>query len=34
MYKKVTNKDRVMSQIEFVINEINFAIETKKGCPR
>lgn len=28
MYKKVTNKDRVMSQIEFVINEINFAIET------
>lgn len=33
MYKKVTNKDRVMSQIEFVINEINFAIETTKDVP-
>lgn len=33
MYRKVTDKDRVLSQIEFVINEMNFAIETTKDVP-
>ena len=30
MYKKTTNKDRVLSQIDFVIGEMKFAIETTK----
>lgn len=33
MYKKVANKDRVLSQIDFVIHEIQFAIETTKDVP-
>ena len=33
MYKKTTNKDRVLSQIDFVIGEIKFAIETTKDVP-
>lgn len=33
MYKKTTNKDRVMSQIDFVIGEMKFAIETTKDVP-
>ena len=28
MYKKTTNKDRVLSQLDFVISEMKFAIET------
>ena len=27
MYKKTTNKDRVLSQIDFVIGEMKFAID-------
>ena len=30
MYKKTTNKDRVLSQIDFVIGEMKFAIESIK----
>ena len=33
MYKKTTNKDRVLSQIDFVIGEMKFAIETTKDVP-
>ena len=33
MYKKTTNKDRVLSQIDFVIDEMKFAIETTKDVP-
>ena len=30
MYKKTTNKDRVLSQLDFVISEMKFAIETQR----
>ena len=33
MYKKTTNKDRVLSQLDFVISEMKFAIETTKDFP-
>ena len=33
MYKKTTNKDRVLSQTDFVIGEMKFAIETTKDVP-
>ena len=33
MYSKVTNKERVLSQIDFVIHEIQFAIDTTKDVP-
>ena len=33
MYKKTTNKDRVLSQLDFVISEMKFAIETTKDVP-
>lgn len=33
MYKKLTAKDRVLTLIDFVINEIEFAIETTKDVP-
>ena len=33
MYKKTTNKDRVLSQIDFVIGEMKFAIDTTKDAP-
>ena len=33
MYQKTTNKDRVLSQIDFVIGEMKFAIETTKDGP-
>ena len=34
MYKKTTNKDRVLSQIDFVIGEMKFAIETQQKMSR
>ena len=33
MYKKVDNKQRVLSQLNFIISEISFAIETTKEVP-
>ena len=30
MYKKIDNKQRVLSQLNFIISEISFAIETTK----
>ena len=33
MYNKTTNKDRVLSQTDFVIGEMKFAIETTKDVP-
>lgn len=33
MYKKIDNKQRVLSQLNFIISEISFAIETTKEVP-
>ena len=33
MYKKIGNKQRVLSQLNFIISEISFAIETTKEVP-
>ena len=33
MYKKIDNKQRVLSQLNFIISEIGFAIETTKEVP-
>lgn len=33
MYKQKTNKDRAISQIDFIINEIRFAIDSTKDVP-
>ena len=33
MYKKTTNKDRVLSQIDFVIGEMKFAEYIAKRIP-
>lgn len=33
MYKKTTNKDRVLSQIDFVIGEIKFAAYSAQRVP-
>ena len=30
MYRKIDNKQRVLSQLNFILNEISFAIETTK----
>ena len=33
MYRKIDNKQRVLSQLNFIISEISFAIETTKEVP-
>lgn len=33
MYKKIDNKQRVLSQLNFIISEVSFAIETTKEVP-
>lgn len=33
MYRKIDNKQRVLSQLNFIIAEIGFAIETTKDVP-
>lgn len=33
MYKKIDNKQRVLSQLNFIISEISFAVETTKEVP-